>query len=134
MAFRFGFAGFLAFCSLCVALLAVNPARAGVSQRVPVSAVAAEDIEVFVREGCPHCDKAKEFLGTLGRERAALHIVIRDIRQDPQALARLQQIAESQGVSARVPAFFVRGQLIVGYMDESTTGRLIRDGLYPAAP
>lgn len=27
------------------------------------------DIEAFVREGCPHCSKAKEFLATLNLQR-----------------------------------------------------------------
>ncbi|MDO9106415.1 MAG: NrdH-redoxin [Methylovulum sp.] len=88
------------------------------------------DIEAFVRDGCPHCAKAEVFLQTLKREHPELNIVIHDVIQEPEALVRLQELAQSQGVSAaRVPAFQVAGQLIVGYSDEITTGQLIRSAL-----
>jgi len=88
------------------------------------------DIEVFVREGCPHCAKAENFLATLKLQRPQLRIVIRDVRKDPAALERLQRIADNQaGVSVRVPAFAVGGQLIIGFSDEASTGQLILDSL-----
>jgi glutaredoxin len=88
------------------------------------------DIEVFVREGCPHCAKAKEFLAALQLEKPELKIVIRDVSQEPAALERLKRIAESQRVATvSVPAFKVGEQLIVGFSDEASTGQLIRDSL-----
>ena len=98
---------------------------AGVQTPVPA------DIEVFVREGCPHCVKAKEFLATLGAERADLRIVIRDVEREAGALIRLREIAQAQSAAVRVPAFLVRGELLVGYADEATTGRMIRNRLGP---
>jgi len=92
------------------------------------------DIEVFVREGCPHCAKAKEFLAKLKQEQPALRIVIRDVVREPTAMERLQRIAESRGnVQVRVPAFAVGVQLIVGY-SEAATDKLIRDSLTRAQP
>ena len=88
------------------------------------------DIEVFAREGCPHCAKAEAFLAVLKQEQPELRIVVRDVRQEPAALERLKFIAESQGVATvRVPAIAVGGQLIVGFSDEAATGQLIRDSL-----
>ena len=88
------------------------------------------DIEVFVRQGCPHCAKAEVFLHTLQQEQPALKIVIHDVSQEPTALDRLQELAKSQGIKAvRVPAFQIRGQLLVGYTDETSSGQLIRDVL-----
>jgi glutaredoxin len=88
------------------------------------------DIEVFVRAGCGHCAQAEAFLEKLRRERPALRVVLRDVGQEPAALDRLRQLAVSLGAqSARVPAFAVGGQLILGYTDELTSGRLIRDAL-----
>jgi len=88
---------------------------------------AAADIDVFVREGCPHCAKAELFLQTLQHEQPELHIRIRDIQRDPAALQRLKEIAETQRVGIiRVPAFYLNGHLIVGYSDETTTGKLLR--------
>lgn len=88
------------------------------------------DIEVFVREGCPHCASAEEFLAALKLQRPELRIVIRDVRKDPAALERLKRIAENQaGINARVPAFAVGGQLIIGFSAEANTGQLILDSL-----
>ena len=88
------------------------------------------DIEVFVRQGCPHCAKAEIFLHTLQKEQAALKIVIHDVSKEPSALERLQELAKNQGISSvRVPAFQVRGQLLIGYTDETSSGQLIRDVL-----
>ncbi len=95
-----------------------------------VATAAPVDIEVFVREGCPHCAKAEEFLDKLKREQPNLRVVIRDVSKDTAAMDRLRQVAEQLQVkSARVPAFAVGGQLILGFSDELTSGRLIRDAL-----
>jgi glutaredoxin len=94
------------------------------------SAQAQADIEVFVREGCPHCAKAEEFLAKLKQERPGLRIVVRDVSNEPGALERLQQTAENAGFkSARVPAFAVGGVVILGFTDELSSGRLVRDAL-----
>lgn len=88
------------------------------------------DIEVFVREGCPHCAKVETFLHTLQQEQRALKIVIVDIAKQPDALQRLQLMAKNQGIRVvRIPAFQIRGQLLIGYSDETSTGQLIRDVL-----
>lgn len=85
------------------------------------------DIEVFVRAGCPHCAKAEAFLETLRRENPALRVAVSDVSQNPAALERLKQIAEQLNVkSARVPAFAVGGQLILGFSDATSSGGLIR--------
>lgn len=93
------------------------------------------DIEVFVREGCPHCAKAETFLHTLQQEQPALNIVIVDIAKQPDALQRLQSLAKNQGIrTVRIPAFQIRGQLLIGYSDETSTGQLIRDVLAQTPP
>ncbi|MBI5889784.1 MAG: NrdH-redoxin [Nitrosomonadales bacterium] len=99
------------------------------------ASVPAADIEVFVREGCPHCAEAEIFLAQLQQQQPRLRIEIRDVSREPAALERLQRIAESHGnVQVRVPAFAVGGQLIVGYSEEASTGKLIRDSLARAQP
>lgn len=94
----------------------------------------AADIEVFVREGCPHCEKAEEFLKLLAFEQPRLLIVVRDIHRDPGALERLMDIAEAAGTSLSVPTFQVRGQTIVGFAGQESTGRLIRNILASPPP
>ena len=46
------------------------------------SAEQLADIEVFVRNGCPHCAKAELFLQALKREQPTLRIVIHDVAQE----------------------------------------------------
>ncbi|MDE2311448.1 MAG: glutaredoxin family protein, partial [Betaproteobacteria bacterium] len=88
------------------------------------------DIEVFVREGCPHCAKAEAFLAALKQEQPELRIVMRDVLKEPAALERLKRMAENQGLpTVSVPTFKVGEQLIVGFSDEAATGQLIRGSL-----
>ncbi len=100
---------------------------------VTVSAAGAEDaaprqpdIEVFSREGCPYCAAAKTFLDDLQRERPSLHIQYHDVGRDARALARLQTLAAAQGIRAPgVPAFWVRGELVIGFAGPEITGARI---------
>ena len=94
-----------------------------------VAAPAAQRIEVFVREGCPHCAKAEEFLAVLGREQPQLDIVIRDVNREPAALQRLTELAREHGGVARVPAFFLADQLLFGFSEAARTDLLIRNVL-----
>lgn len=109
--------------AVCMALPGATVAEASPGSAAVQSVPA--DIEAFVREGCPHCERAEIFLATLGRERPGLRILVRDVAKDPTALARLQAIAAERHQSARVPSFLVRGQWIVGYSDESGDGQRI---------
>jgi hypothetical protein len=85
------------------------------------------DLEVFVREGCPRCAAAERFLADLQREWPALQIVVHDIGKDPGALVRLQDLAALRGVQAvGVPAFYVRGELLIGYLSADTTGSRLK--------
>lgn len=93
----------------------------------------ATTIEVFVREGCPHCAKAELFLKKLKQEQPSLNIITRDVGKEPVALERLQQLGQNQRTgTVRVPAFHVGKDLIIGYSDEINTGQLIRNALSQA--
>ncbi len=116
---------------LLIALMLFAPGWGGAACAAEES---APDIEAFVREGCPHCARAEEFMVRLQQERPQLRIVIRDVSREPAALESLQRIAENHGMAARVPAFVVGGQLIVGYSDDAHTGQLIRDSVLRAKP
>ncbi len=95
---------------------------------------ALPDIEVFVREGCPHCARAKEFLARLQQERPDLRVLIRDVERDEDAMSRLHDLAAANGSPTRVPAFLIRSEFFVGYSDETTTGRMIRNAVGPVTP
>ena len=111
-------------------LLAAVLGLAAAAAATPARAADPNRIELFVREGCPHCAQAEAFMEQLGRERPELSIVIRDVTRDAAALARLQELAQTTGAgAARVPAAYVNGQLILGYSTEASTDKLIRSAL-----
>jgi len=84
------------------------------------------DLEVFTRAGCPRCAAAKRFLDELQRSRPTLRILIRDIGEDPAALARLTNVAAAQNSrTIGVPAFYVRGRLLIGFAGPDRTGQQI---------
>jgi len=88
------------------------------------------DIEVFVREGCPHCAKAKAFLKVLKQEQPELRIAIRDVLREPAALERLKRITGNQeSTTISVPAFRIGERLIIGFSEETATDQLIRASL-----
>ena len=73
----------------------VHSARSGGnawSVREPAGATEQleSDLEVFVRERCLHCEKAKVFLAHLQQRYPRLTITIRDISEDQHALLRLK--------------------------------------------
>jgi glutaredoxin/uncharacterized membrane protein HdeD (DUF308 family) len=110
--------------SLCLLfMLLVNPEA--ISAGVPV-----QEIDVYVRTGCPHCETAKVFLNKLRAERPSVNIRIYDIAEDPAALRRLKSLAAERGVTQLgVPAFVIDGELIVGFRSNDTTGSEIRERL-----
>jgi len=85
------------------------------------------DLEVFVRQGCPHCAKAEAFLAALAAERPGLRISLRDVGQDALALERLRQLSNAEGLKQlNVPAFHINGRLLVGFSEEAGTGKRIK--------
>ncbi|WP_437719422.1 NrdH-redoxin [Sorangium sp. So ce448] len=92
------------------------------------------DVELFARKGCPRCDEAKRFLTELEGRRPGLRTIVADVVEDRAALDRLRAIAEGQSTAAvSVPAFYVRGVLVVGYAGRDATGRRI-EALLDSAP
>lgn len=86
------------------------------------SAVATE-IEVFVREGCPHCEAAKHFLHELVPQRPDMRIVFIDVRRDPGAVERLTELSRKAGIAQPgVPSFRIGATLIVGFDTPASTG------------
>ena len=94
----------------------------------PSLAISSEgaDIEIFTRSGCPRCAAGERFLETLRQQRPALRIIVRDVGADASAAQALRELAARNGVRALgVPAFYVRGQLVVGFRRAETTGRAL---------
>jgi len=112
---------------LCALLLAALALRAAASP--------APEIEVFTREGCPHCAAAEGFLATLQEARPELRIARHDVGRDPAARDRLRALSAEHGLaSIGVPTFLVGGRLVVGFGSAETSGREILAALEGREP
>lgn len=86
-----------------------------------------QTIEVFVREGCPHCTDAKAFLTQLQQERPGLNVRLHAV--DTDAAARDRLIALSRTVGAwppGVPTFVIGERVIIGFDDAQHVGLELR--------
>ncbi|HEY8569382.1 glutaredoxin domain-containing protein [Microbulbifer sp.] len=91
---------------------------------------------VYVRDGCPHCADAKQYLRKLAREKPNLRIVYRAIDKDPAARDELERYSREAGEwPPGVPTFVVNGRVHVGFISAEETGpilhRLIDGGSAP---
>jgi len=101
---------------LCV--LAAS-ARAGASAQGQTPGDRPRVLEVFVRDGCPHCADAKAFLVDLAREDPALAIVYREVDRDPLAREELVRVFDRAGMwPPGVPTFVVDGEMLVGFSEQ----------------
>lgn len=105
----------------------------------PADTSTPDELHVFVREGCPHCASAKEFLAALGPEDLrGVRVVLRDVSQDEQARSDLERLSRAVGAwPPGVPTFLFKGTVLVGFDDSEHTGRALleliqQDGARPA--
>ena len=80
-------------------------------------------LEVFVREGCPHCAAAKEFLPGFAAKRPGLRIVYRPVDVDEAARDDLIRHSRAAGIwPPGVPTFRFAGRILVGFQDAASSG------------
>ena len=81
------------------------------------------ELQVFVRDGCPHCAEAKQFLPTLAAERPHLKIIYRSLDREPAARIELFNLSRQAGVwPPGVPTFVMHGKVLVGFADAEHSG------------
>ncbi len=88
MIFRSWVVGLLFWCGLPGLALAEAP-----PSQTPESPV----LEVFVRQGCPHCADAKAYLPLFARERPWLRLTYHAVDENPSARDALVRITERAG-------------------------------------
>lgn len=104
-------------------LLALTPLLAPAQ---PV--VGGGELQVFVREGCPHCAAAKAFLPELQNLRPGIQVRLRPLESDPAAIDDLLRCSRQAGIGAPgVPTFVLEGQVLVGFDDADGRGRELLD-------
>ncbi len=111
-----------------LALLVLLPALACAQARAETPV-----LEVYVRDGCPHCAAAKTWLAGLASERPELRIVLRQVDRDAGARDDLLRISRQAGYwPPGVPTFVVGDRVLVGFDDAVHSGAqllaLLADG------
>lgn len=94
-------------------------------------------IYFFWSEGCPHCAKEEIFLETLADEDPALRIVSFEVSKNASNQELLQKTGKALNADTSFVPFTVIGdKYVVGYANDETTGKSIRDILisYETAP
>ena len=118
-------------CALLILLLMLPiAASAADAPRAPATSPV---LEVFVRDGCPHCAAAKAWLSELAAERPELRIVLRPVDHDARARDDLLRISRQAGYwPPGVPTFVVGDRVLVGFADVEHSGAqllaLLADG------
>lgn len=64
-------------------------------------------LEVFLRDGCPHCSAAKAHLAKLSTQHPELEIRLRAVNRDPAARADLMRLSRDAGVWPPAVSTFV---------------------------
>ena len=104
-------------------LLALVMLAWGTAMAQPTVPAAGPVLEVFVRDGCPHCARAEAFLETFTRERAGLTVVLRHVDRDDAARDDLLRHSRAAGVwPPGVPTFVIAGRVLVGFESAERTG------------
>lgn len=88
---------------------------------------APPDLMVYVGKGCPHCERALEWLEGFRRTHPELDMDVADVVVDRVAVERLSRLSREQGFGGiTVPTFVIRGETVeVGFDAEETTGRML---------
>jgi glutaredoxin len=78
---------------------------------------------VFVRDGCPHCSAAKDYLAQLAPARPDLRVVYRPVDRDPEARDALSRMSKRAGIwPPGVPTFVIDDRIMIGFGDAAESG------------
>lgn len=84
----------------------------------------------FWSKTCPHCRKAKPFINKLSQSYDWLELNSYEISENSENAALYRTMAKKIGEDKfAVPAFLFCEQVVIGYLDEKTTGAHLRDEL-----
>jgi len=112
---------FLILAFLCMGWGAAAPTYA---QDKPVT------VYLFWTTGCPHCLHEEEFLTALARRDKAIKVVALEISARRQNLELFQKVGKLlQADISGVPFTVIGNQYVIGWQDESTTGRAIETAI-----
>jgi hypothetical protein len=79
-------------------------------------------VDLYVREGCSRCAKAKVFIEKLKLRWPALRFRFHEITADAQARAKWEQLCRGAGQPPGLPTIDFAGHVQVGYVDDAGSG------------
>lgn len=80
-------------------------------------------LEVFVKDGCPHCAEAKAYLPVFKQVHPDLNIILREVDRDEEARNDLIRYSRKAGAwPSGVPTFVFNGKVLVGFETPAITG------------
>jgi len=119
---------------LALSLACYGPVSAAEDGVVAPQSQPCTSVEIFHREGCPHCGRALAFIADLRQRQPALSITEVEINQSREAMERFFSINRRFGIEhPGVPSFLVCDRFLVGFDDALTTGAQI-EALLGQAP
>lgn len=120
--------GLIAFAMVMFSPLLVQAETAGRDQAGTV-------VTLFWGEGCPHCEKEKEFLKGLGRKHPGLTLRDYEVWRNKENAAIYKRILQAAGIKqAGVPCTVVGASVFIGFNDQtrkdilSSVERCMREG------
>jgi len=121
---------------ILIPLVFLNPASGSAELTDPVwTRVTPEETKIikfhfFWSKTCPHCRKAKPFVNELARSYNWLELNSYEISENKENAALFRTLSEKIGEERfAVPAFLFCEQVVIGYLDDQTTGSQLRDEL-----
>ena len=85
-------------------------------------------LEVYVRDGCPHCTDAKAFLPAFANSHPELKIVLREVDRDPAARDELIRLSRNAGIwPPSVPTFIYGSRILVGFDSAARSGPVLAE-------
>jgi glutaredoxin len=98
-------------------------------------AASSGTLQVFVRDGCPHCIAAEEFLAGLAERKPELRVLYRPVDRDESARDDLVERTRRAGLwPPGVPTFVLDDRVLVGFEDASRSGPALLAFLEEVAP
>jgi glutaredoxin len=112
---------------LLLVAIAISASTAGMASQTTETETSPAVLSVFVREGCPHCAAAKDFLKQLRTERPELRITLREVDRDESARDELIVLSRSAGIwPPGVPMFVIGDHILLGFDDAEHMGAEVR--------
>lgn len=88
-------------------------------------------MDVYVRDGCPHCADARIYLQQLQQRYPDLNIHYHEVGSDPQALQELLRLSQQHGIEQPgVPSFLICNAFYAGYSTAAGSPEWIENQLF----